>query len=64
MGTLAFVMLVALASLPNSRGKEAESKPSIPVKATKIGVVIDDSSFSPGRFTVPTLAETDCEQLR
>ena len=33
MGALAFVMFVALASLPNIRGKEAETKPLIVVKA-------------------------------
>ena len=40
MGTLAFVMFVALASLPNTRGKEAETKSSILVKAPKTEVVI------------------------
>jgi plastocyanin len=52
-GTLAFFMLVALASLTNMRGKEAETKASVPVKATKTEVVIDNFSFSPKTFTVP-----------
>jgi Icc protein len=46
-------MLVALASLTNMRGKEAETKASVPVKATKTEVVIDNFSFSPKTFTVP-----------
>jgi plastocyanin len=46
-------MLVALASLTNMRGKEAETKASIPVKASKAEVVIDNFSFSPKTFTVP-----------
>jgi len=53
MGTLAFVMFVALASLPNTRGKEAETKASIPGAATKSDVVIDNFSFSPKTVTVP-----------
>ena len=52
-GTLAFFMLVALASLTNMRGKEAETKASIPVKASKAEVVIDNFNFSPTTFTVP-----------
>jgi plastocyanin len=52
-GTLAFFMLLALASLTNMRGKEAETKASVPVKATKTEVVIDNFSFSPKTFTVP-----------
>ena len=52
-GTLAFFMLVALASLTNMRGKEAETKASIPVKTSKAEVVIDNFSFSPKTFTVP-----------
>jgi plastocyanin len=52
-GTLAFVLLVALACLPNMRGKEAETKASIPGKASKTEVLIDNFSFSPKTFTVP-----------
>ena len=52
-GTLAFFMLVALASLTNMRGKEAETKASIPVKASTTEVLIDNFSFSPKTFTVP-----------
>ena len=53
-GSLAFFLLVALASLTTIRGKEAETKTSIPVKATKAEVVIANFSFSPKAFTVPT----------
>jgi plastocyanin len=52
-GTLAFFLLVALASLPNIRGKEAETKASIPVNASKTEIVIASFSFSPKTFTVP-----------
>jgi plastocyanin len=52
-GTLAFFLLVALASLTNMRGKEAETKASIPVKASRTEVVIDNFNFSPKTFTVP-----------
>ena len=52
-GTLAFFMLVALATLTNMRGKEAETKASIPAKASKAEVLIDNFSFSPKTFTVP-----------
>jgi plastocyanin len=52
-GTLAFFMLVALATLTNMRGKEAETKASIPAKASKTEVLIDNFSFSPKTFTVP-----------
>jgi plastocyanin len=52
-GTLAFFLLVALASLTSMRGKEAETKASIPVKASKTEVVIDNFSFSPKTTVVP-----------
>jgi plastocyanin len=52
-GTLAFFMLVALAALTNVRGKDGETKASIPVKASTAKVVIDNFSFSPKTFTVP-----------
>ena len=52
-GTLAFFMLAALASLTSMRGKEAETKASIPVKASTTEVLIDNFSFSPKIFTVP-----------
>jgi plastocyanin len=51
-GTLAFFLLVALASLTDTRGREAETKASIPVKAGKTEVVIANFSFSPKTFTV------------
>ena len=52
-GRLAFVMLVALATLTNMRGKEAETKASVPVKESTAKVVIENFSFSPKTFTVP-----------
>ena len=52
-GTLALFMFVALAFLTNIRGKETETKASIPFKETRAEVVIDNFSFSPKTFTVP-----------
>jgi plastocyanin len=52
-GTLAIFLLVALASLTSIRGREAETKASIPVNADKPEVIIDNFSFSPKTFTVP-----------
>jgi plastocyanin len=52
-GTLAFFLLVALASLTSMRGKEPETRESAPAKATKTEVIIDNFSFSPKTFTVP-----------
>src|SRR5260370_28757405 len=52
-GTLAFFLLVALASLTSLRGREAETKPSISAGADKTGIVIADFSFSPKTLTVP-----------
>ena len=52
-GTLAFVLFVALALLSTTRGREAETRESAPVKATKSEVVIDTFTFSPKTFAVP-----------
>ena len=52
-GTLAFFLLVALASLTSMRGKEPETRESAPAKATKTEVVIDNFNFSPKTFIVP-----------
>ena len=52
-GTLAFVMFVALAFLSSTHGKNPETRESVPSKATKTEVVIDNFSFSPQTFTVP-----------
>ena len=52
-GTLAFFLLVALASLTSMRGKEPETKASTPLKASRTEVVIDNFNFSPKTFTVP-----------
>ena len=52
-GTLAFVMFVALPFLSSTHGKNPETKESIPSKATKTDVVIDNFIFSPPTITVP-----------
>ena len=41
MGTLAFIMFVALALLSTTRGKEAETRELAPVETTKSEVIID-----------------------
>jgi len=53
MGTLAFVLFVALAILNTMRGKEPETRESASAKATKTEVVIGNYSFSPKTLTVP-----------
>ena len=51
MGSLAFVMFVALALLSNTQGKDAgPGKLSAP-RAAKTEVVIDNFSFSPAKPT-------------
>jgi hypothetical protein len=45
MGTLAFVLFVALALLGATHGKDSETRESAPLKATKTEVVIDTSGF-------------------
>jgi len=52
-GTLAIFLFVALASLTSIRGREVETKGSIPVEADKNEIVIANLSFSPKMFTVP-----------
>src|SRR5207253_3332656 len=52
-GTLALFLFVALASLTSIRGREAETKASIPVEAGKTEIVISNFSFSPKMLTVP-----------
>src|SRR5882724_5183686 len=52
-GTLAFVMLVALATLTNMRGKEAQTKASVPVKESTAMILIDNFSTFPKTFSVP-----------
>ena len=51
-GTLAIFLFVALASLSSIRGREVETKGSIPVKADKNEIAIADFSFSPRMFAV------------
>jgi hypothetical protein len=41
MGTLAFIMFLALALLNTIRGKEAETRELAPVETTKSEVIID-----------------------
>src|SRR5205809_6397508 len=53
IGTLAFVLFVALALLSTTRGREAETRESASAKAIKTEVVIDTFTFSPRTFTVP-----------
>jgi plastocyanin len=53
MGTLAFVLFVALALMNTMRGKEPETRESAPARATKTEVIIGNFSFSPKRLTVP-----------
>jgi plastocyanin len=51
-GTLAIFLFVTLASLTSIRGREVETKGSIPVEAGKNEIAIADFSFSPKMFTV------------
>jgi plastocyanin len=52
-GTLAILLFVALAALTSIRGREVETKGSIPVEAGKNEIAIANFSFSPKMFTVP-----------
>ena len=52
-GTLAIFLFVALASLTSIRGREVETKESIPVEADKKEIAIANFNFSPKMFTVP-----------
>ena len=52
-GTLAIFLFVALASLTSIRGREVETKGSIPVEAGKNEIAIANFSFSPKMFIVP-----------
>ncbi len=52
-GTLAILLFVTLASLPSIRGRQVETKGSIPVEADKNEIAIANFSFSPKMFTVP-----------
>jgi plastocyanin len=51
--TLAFVMFVAHPFMSRKQGKNPETKESIPSKATKTEVVIDNLNFSQPTITVP-----------
>ena len=52
-GTLATLLFVALAALTSIRGREVETKGSIPIEVGKNEIAIADFSFSPKMFTVP-----------
>jgi plastocyanin len=54
MDTLALVLFVALALLTTMRGRESATRESVPAKAAKSEVVIDNLSFSPKTFTAST----------
>jgi plastocyanin len=51
-GTLALAMLVVLALLSSTHGKDSQTRDSAPVKATKTEVTIDNFSFSPNTLTL------------
>ena len=55
-GTLAFAMVVAVALLSTTHGKDSETRASTPVKAIKTEVAIDNFSFSPNTLTLPARA--------
>src|SRR5947208_16748988 len=66
MGTLAFVLFVALALLNTMRGKEPETREPAPARATKTEDLIGNFSFSPKTLTVPvgaTVTWTNHAQL-
>ena len=52
-GTLAILLFVALAALTSIRGREVETKGSIPIEVGKNEIAIANFSFSPKMFTVP-----------
>jgi plastocyanin len=52
-GTLAILLFVALAALTSIRGREVETKGSIPIEVGKNEIAIADFSFSPKMFIVP-----------
>ena len=52
-GTLAIFLFVALASLSSIRGREVETKGSIPIEVGKNEIAIANFGFSPKMFTVP-----------
>jgi plastocyanin len=49
-------MLVAVALLSSTHGKDSETRASAPVKAIKTEVAIDNFSFSPNILTLPAHA--------
>jgi plastocyanin len=65
-GTLALVMFVAVALLNTTHGKNSEPRESIPPKAAKTEVVIDNFSFSPKTLRAPvgtTVAKKDTQAV-
>ena len=55
-GTLAFAMFVAVALLSSTNGEDSETRASVPVKAIKTEVAIDNFSFSTNTLTLPVRA--------
>ena len=51
-GTLALTMFVVLALLSSTDGKDSQTRDSVPVRATKTEVTIDNFSFSPSTLTL------------
>lgn len=51
-GTLALAMFVVLALLSSTHGNDSKTSDSVPVKATKIEVTIDNFNFSPNTLTL------------
>jgi len=51
-GTLALAMFVVLALLSSTHGTDSQTRDSVPVRATKTEVTIDNFSFSPSTLTL------------
>ena len=63
MGTLAFIMFVALALLSNTRGKEAETRELAPVETTKSEIIIDKQHDNVPNFVTKAAGQTICPAL-
>ena len=63
-GTLAILLFVALAALTSIRGREVETKGSIPIEVGKNEIAIADFSFSPKMFIVSAGRDGDLDQPR
>ncbi len=58
MGTLAFIMFVALALLNTTRGKEAETREPAPVETTRSEVIIDKQHDNVPNVVTETAGQT------